>query len=94
MTTNLKTLLIVKQILLVRTSRDVKRTVWRICILMSGLKSLTLSLARGKTCQVLDPYLKLLRIHSQHFFNQPHSGRVLSFLTEDETERKLLNKGC
>ena len=61
---------------------------------MSGLKSLTLSLARGKTCQVLDPYLKLLWIHSQYFFNQPHSGRVLSFLTEDETERKLLNKGC
>ena len=60
MTTNLKTLLIVKQILLVSTSRDVKRTVWRICILMSGLKSLILSLARGKTCEVLDPYLKLL----------------------------------
>ena len=33
-------LLIVKQILLVSTLGNVKRTVWRICILMLGFKGL------------------------------------------------------
>ena len=36
MITDLKNLLIIKQILLVSTLGNVQRTVWRICTLMSG----------------------------------------------------------
>ena len=35
---NLKSVPTVKQILLVSTIRNVKRTVWRICILILGVK--------------------------------------------------------
>ena len=38
MIANLKLVLTIKQILLVSTIRNVKRTVWRICILILGVR--------------------------------------------------------
>ena len=66
----LKKLLIFKQILLVSTLGNVKRTVWRICLLMLGCKRLKASSWVKQARRALQ-YLLLNGILKNHFNRVP-----------------------